>query len=252
MVNPKRTRRTGAKATLPQKGRKTHHLPIDEILRRLGPLYGLPRAPRPYDPISELIFTVLSQNTSDYNSYRAYSNLRNRFPAWEAVMNADVDRIAEAIQIGGLAKIKAPRIQTILRIIQDRKGSWDLSFLAEMPLAEAKEWLLELPGVGPKTAGCVLLFSLGRPAMVVDTHVCRVTKRLGLIGPKVPPDAAHDVLEAMIPDGDILAAHIHLITHGRKTCKAQRPLCSECVLEDGCPSSLIKRGRKLQGRSRGG
>ena len=234
------------------KGRKPRHLPIDEILRRLEPLYGPARAPRPYDPVSELIFTVLSQNTSDHNSYRAYSRLREGFPTWEAIMNVDADRIAEAIQIGGLARIKAPRIQAILNALKERIGSWDLSFLAEMPLPEAKEWLLDLPGVGPKTAGCVLLFSLGRPAMVVDTHVYRVAKRLGLIGPKETPDGAHDVLEAMIPDADILAAHVYLISHGRKTCKAQRPLCNECVLEDGCPSSLLRSSGKSRLKSKAG
>ena len=227
-----------------RRGRTTRHLPLDEILARLYPLYGPPRAPRPYDPISELIFTVLSQNTSDYNSYRANSKLRETFPTWEDLMSADVDRVAEAIHIGGLGKIKAPRIQAILKAIRERNGSWDLSFLAEMPLSEAKEWLLELPGVGPKTAGCVLLFSLGRPAMVVDTHVYRVARRLNLIGPKVSPDDAHDILEAKFATEDILAAHVFLITHGRKTCKAQRPLCPECVLEDGCPASLLKQGTK--------
>ncbi|MEE9198370.1 MAG: endonuclease III [Dehalococcoidia bacterium] len=247
----RRPRRTGGK-TAPRRGRRKPHLPIDEILRRLGSLYSPARAPRPYDPVSELIFTVLSQNTSDHNSSRAFSGLRQAFPTWEALIDADVERVAEAIQIGGLARIKAPRIQAILKTIRELTGSWDLSFLAEMPLAEAKRWLLELPGVGPKTAGCVLLFSLGRPAMVVDTHVYRVGKRLGLIGPKDSPDAAHDVLEAMIPDADILAAHIYLISHGRRTCKAQRPLCPECVLEDGCPSSLLRPGGRPQSKSKAG
>ncbi len=239
------TRSKPTRKSMAGKRPKKGHLPIDEIVRRLDPLYGPAEAPRPYDPISELIFTVLSQHTSDVNSYRANETMRERFPTWEALMEADIDEVADAIQIGGLAKVKAPRIQAILRAILERnEGSWDLSFLSEMPLAEAKEWLLELPGVGPKTAGCVLLFSLGRPAMIVDTHVYRVSQRLGLIGPKVNADEAHDLLEEMTLDDDMLAAHVYIITHGRQVCKAQNPLCRECTLEDGCPSSTLKSKKK--------
>ena len=194
------TRKKPTRKSMAGKRPKKGHLPVEEILRRLGPLYGPAESPRPYDPISELIFTVLSQHTSDVNSYRANETMRERFPTWEALMEADIEELAGAIQIGGLAKVKAPRIQAILRAILERnEGSWDLSFLSEMPLADAKEWLLELPGVGPKTAGCVLLFSLGRPAMVVDTHVYRVSQRLGLIGPKANADEAHDLLEENDP-----------------------------------------------------
>ncbi len=242
MTSSQVTKQKRRKNKSPRRGHTTRHLPIDEILRRLDPLYGPPAPPRPYDPISELIFTVLSQHTSDVNSYRAFASLRSRFPSWEEVMEADVDLLARIIQMGGLAKVKAPRIQDILRTIRERNGSWDLSFLAEIPIEEAKKWLLDLPGVGPKTAGCVLLFSLGRPAMVVDTHVHRVAKRLNLVGKKVSADDAHHILEAKIPPEDILSAHIYLIAHGRKTCKAQNPLCPECILENGCPSSYLKQG----------
>lgn len=241
MATTQETQKKPARKSMAGKRPKKGHLPIDEILCRLDPLYGPPEAPRPYDAISELIFTVLSQHTSDVNSYRANEMMRERFTTWEALMKADIDELADAIQIGGLAKVKAPRIQAILRAILERNGgSWDLSFLSEMPLNEAKRWLLELPGVGPKTAGCVLLFALGRPAMVVDTHVYRVAQRLGLIGPKVTADEAHDLLEDMTPDDDVLAAHVYIITHGRRVCKAQNPLCPECTLEDGCPSSTLK------------
>ena len=146
----------------------------------------------------------------------------------------------EAIKGGGLAGVKAPRIQTVLREIRTRMGSYDISFLADLPLEEAKAWLRELPGVGPKTVGCVLLFSMGRPAMVVDTHVYRVAKRLGLYGAKVTPDQAHDLLEAMLEPEKRLPFHMYTIVHGRKVCKAQRPLCGECVLEERCPSSTLK------------
>ena len=166
--------------------------------------------------------------------------LKETFPTWEDVLNADVEALAGSIRIGGLAKVKAPRLQEILTAVLERNGSWDLSFLAEMPLAEAKKWLLELPGVGPKTVGCVLLFSLGMPAMIVDTHVHRVAKRLNLIGAKVSADDAHDILEAKVPPEDVLGAHIYIIAHGREVCKAQRPRCDMCVLEDQCPSSELR------------
>ena len=228
----------------PLRGRTVKHIPIPDLISRLEPLYGPPSAPRPYDPLSELIFTVLSQHTSDINSYRAFAKLRETFPTWEDVLNADVKALAESIKMGGLSKVKAPRLQEILTAVLERNGSWDLSFLAEMPLPEAKKWLLELPGVGPKTVGCVLLFSLGMPAMIVDTHVHRVAKRLNLIGAKVSADDAHDILEAKVPPDDVLGAHIYIIAHGRQVCKAQRPLCDTCVLEDQCPSSELKRKRR--------
>ncbi|MEE9324805.1 MAG: endonuclease III [Dehalococcoidia bacterium] len=215
-------------------------LSVEEIIRRLEPLYGPAQGPRQWDPISELIFTILSQNTSDYNSERACANLMAAFDSWEEMAYGDVGKIAAAIQIGGLAKIKAPRIQAVLRTIIEKRGPLNLSFLAEMPLKEAKEWLRQLPGVGPKTAGCVLLFALNKPAMVVDTHVYRVSKRLGLVGPKVSADDSHEILEELVPPQDVLPFHVYLITHGRRVCKAQRPLCPQCVLEDGCPSSLLR------------
>jgi len=228
---PKRSRR---------KGRTIKHIPIQELLSRLAPLYSPADTPRPYDPISELMFTVLSQHTSDVNSYRAFAMLKETFPTWNDVLHADIETLSKSIRMGGLARIKAPRLQKILQVIWERTGSWDLSFLAEMPLTEAKEWLLSLPGVGPKTAGCVLLFSLGRPAMVVDTHVHRVAKRLNLIGAKVSADESHDILEEKIPSEDILRAHVYIIRHGRQICKAQKPSCDACVLEDECPASTLQ------------
>ena len=228
----------------PLRGRTVKHIPIPELMTRLEPLYGPPNPPRPYDPLSELIFTVLSQHTSDINSYRAFAKLKETFPTWEQVLDADVEALAESIKMGGLSKVKAPRLQEILTAVLRRNGSWDISFLGEMPLPEAKKWLLELPGVGPKTVGCVLLFSLGMPAMIVDTHVHRVAKRLNLIGPKVSADDAHDILEAKVPPDDVLGAHIYIIAHGRQVCKAQRPLCDLCVLEDQCPSSELRRNNR--------
>ena len=207
---------------------------------------------RPHqDPVAELALTLLSQNTSDTNSGRAYQQLLARYPEWEALIAAPVGEVEETIRVGGLAKTKAPRLQALLREVRDRVGpGWDAGVLATMPLGEAKEWLTSLPGVGPKTAACVLLFSLGRPALPVDTHVQRVSQRLGLIGEEVGAGAAHEALEAAMPPGLYYDFHVALIRHGRRVCKAQRPRCAECVLADGCPSAFFsERGRGTQTRA---
>ncbi len=208
-----------------------------QIVERLGAAYGtLPFRPHG-DPIAELVLTVLSQNTSDHNSGRAFIRLLNDFPDWPSLLDADVKAIERAIQPGGLAPTKAPRIQAILREVYARRKSFDLSFLRDMPLEEARDWLRSLPGVGPKTAACVLLFALGRPALPVDTHVHRVAKRLGIVPEKSTAEQAHQLLEAMVAPEDVYAFHIQLIKHGRRTCSAQRPKCAECPLRDRCPSA---------------
>ena len=208
----------------------------EDVLSLLGGEYGPIQWEPRLDPASELVSTVLSQHTSDINSERAFQNLMDTFGSLEAVAEADVERIAEAVRMGGLARVKAPRIKAVLQQVIKEQGSLDLDFLREMPLAEAKAWLTRLPGVGPKTAAIILCFALGMPAMPVDTHIHRVSKRLGLIGPKVSADAAHDILEAMVKPEEVFAFHVFLIAHGRRVCKAQRPLCQGCVLAWGCPS----------------
>jgi endonuclease-3 len=193
---------------------------------------------RPHgDPIAELLLTVLSQNTSDANSGRAFIRLLNDFLDWHALLDADVKAIERAIQPGGLAPTKAPRLQAMLREVWSRRGSFDLSFLRELPLDEAREWLRSLPGVGPKTAACVLLFALGRPALPVDTHVHRVAKRLGLVPEKTTAEKAHEVLEGMLTPEQVHPFHIQLIKHGRRTCAAQRPTCPACPLRRVCPAA---------------
>ena len=214
-------------------------LSAQEIVDKLGGEYGEFEHARQIEPAEELVFTILSQHTSDINSGRAFAQLMEEFGTLEAVAEGSIERISKAISSGGLARIKAPRIKTILNIILEKRGNLDLRFLAEMPLADAKAWLRELPGIGPKSAAVILCFSLGMPAMAVDTHVHRVAKRLGLIGPKVGADAAHDLLEAMVEPGQVYAFHTALITHGRRVCKAPRPRCDECVLAEGCPSSQL-------------
>jgi endonuclease-3 len=188
------------------------------------------------DTVSELVFTILSQHTSDTNAERAGEGLKARFGSWDAVAEASVEEVEEAIRSAGLARQKAPRILGTLQRVLELRGTLDLDFLAELPLAEAKAWLRELPGVGPKTAAVVLCFALGMPALAVDTHVHRVTRRLGLIGPKVTAEQAHDILEPLVPPEEVYAFHVGLITHGRQVCHARRPECGRCPLREGCPS----------------
>ena len=173
--------------------------------------YGpFPEEPR-LDPIHELTFTILSQHTSDTNSERAFRSLMQRFGTLDAVAEGSVEDIEAAISVGGLAKVKAPRIKEVLTRVLELNGSLDLSFLREMPLAEAKAWLRQLPGIGPKSAGIILSFSLGMPAMAIDTHIYRVCQRLGLIGPKVSADKAHDLLEAAVEPEQVYPFHVAFI-----------------------------------------
>ncbi len=196
--------------------------------------YGPRRWRQRLDPLSELIYTILSQNTSDVNRDRAYERLKKRFPTWERVRDAQVEEIAEAIRPGGLAKVKAPRIKSILHTITERRGKLSLDFICQMEIEEAKEWLGSLTGVGPKTTACVLLFGCGRPAFPVDTHVYRISKRLGLISRKASTQEAHQTLEDLVSPRDYYAFHLNLIAHGREVCKARRPRCEICGLASYC------------------
>jgi len=205
---------------------------FDLLAGALGEVQHRPRL----DGISELVWTILSQHTSDLNAGRAYDALTAKFPTWQEVVEVPTDLLVEVIRHGGLAKQKAPRIQEVLSEVKRRAGDFDISFLAEMPLTEAKAWLQTLPGVGPKTTGVVLSFALGMPAMAVDTHIFRVSQRLALIGPKITADEAHDILERSIAPERVFAFHVYLITHGRRVCKALKPLCNACVMAERCPS----------------
>jgi endonuclease-3 len=206
------------------------------VIERLLPVYG-PVEWRPrMAPLDELIFTVLTQHTSDLNAGRAFKAMQARFPTWQDVVSAQPPELAEAINSGGLANQKSVRVQQILREVLRREGSFSLDALKDMPLDEAREWLKSLPGVGPKTAAVVLAFSFGMPAMPVDTHIHRVARRLGLITEKTTADQAHGLLENKVRPYDRFRFHVLLITHGRRTCKARRPLCGQCSLSDVCPS----------------
>ena len=206
-----------------------------EVVRRLDAQHGRPVWKQRMPPLEELVACILSQHTSDVNSGRAYQQLRERFPSWEAVMDAPTQLVEETIRPGGLASSKAPRIQAVLRAIAERNGGTpSLDFLQQMDTESARRYLLSLPGVGPKTAAIVLCFSLGRPVIPVDTHVFRVSWRLGFFDRRVGEAKAHDLLQQMVPEEDIYAFHVHLIRHGRQVCKAQRPRCEQCVLADLC------------------
>ncbi|HEV7461045.1 MAG TPA: DNA lyase [Solirubrobacteraceae bacterium] len=205
------------------------------IRQRLRELYGVP-GQRPHGrPLEELILTVLSQSTNDRNRDVAYGRLRERFPAWEAVRDAPVEEIEEAIRPGGISKVKSARIQAILRAIGD---PLDLMWLADRPVDEARAYLMGLPGVGRKTAACVLLFAFGAHDVPVDTHVARVGQRLRLLRPGAPFGELHDQMLAVTPPGAELELHLNLLRHGRRTCHAQRPACPECALRRMCPGRL--------------
>jgi endonuclease III len=210
------------------------------IRDRLRKEYGRPVLHAHRAPVDELILTVLSQNTNDRNRDVAWARLRERFPSWDAVREAPVLEIEDAIRPGGLAPTKAVRIKRILEAL----GEDDLCWLEQAPLEEARDYLCELPGVGRKTAACVLLFSFGRPEVPVDTHVYRVASRLGLIRPGASFDEAHDEMLRLVDPEDAYEVHVLLIRHGRRTCTAREPRCAECPLRRMCPEGR----RRLRGR----
>ena len=208
---------------------------LTRVAALLRQLYGPRRQQRRWDnPLDSLVCTLLSQNTSDLNSERAYANLRRRFSTWEAVHRASLRELIAAIRTGGLANIKAVRIKALLEEIWKDQGHFDLSFLRDVSDEEVEAYLGRFKGIGRKTVACVLLFGLGRAAFPVDTHVFRVSRRVGLLDGQPTPEKAQEFLEPRIPSGDRYALHLHLVEHGRQVCKAQRPLCEDCVLARLC------------------
>ena len=218
---------------------ETRRISPERIIEELSALYGIFEQTPRYNALDELIFTVLTQHTSDLNAERAFDRLRETIPTWEEVMVADQQSIADSIFHGGMSNQKSKRIKDILAAILDRHGALEIDFLREYSLEVARDWLMELPGVGPKTAAVVMSFALGMPAFPVDTHIHRVSKRLGLIDEKTTADAAHAIMEGKVPPELRFQLHMQLITHGRQICKARRPLCGECSLSVGCPSSTV-------------
>jgi endonuclease-3 len=213
---------------------------IDEILRKT---YGEFTPPGAEDPLDTLIRTVLSQNTSDVNSHRAFRELKNRFPDWEAAAKAPEARIEETIRSGGISRIKAHRIKQILAAVRLATDSYSLETLRNSNAAEAMEFLMNLPGVGVKTAAVVTLFGLGHPVFPVDTHVFRVSKRLGFVPLAARVEQVFVIMDAMVPDEMKWRLHLNLINHGRRICIARRPRCSLCPLYDLCPRAGVTQGQ---------
>jgi endonuclease-3 len=218
-----------------------HHQPTTDaarlraILKRLEQVYGSPPWNPSHDPLGELVATILSQNTSDVNSDRAYAALRAAYRTWDEVLHAKPDDLASVIRSGGLARLKSRRIQEILHTLKTRQGHLRLDCLMDMPMPAARAFLAEFAGVGPKTIACVLLFACGHPAFPVDTHIYRVATRLGLLPSGCTVERAHTVLEPLIPPAQIYRAHVNLIHHGRTVCKARLPNCQHCCLRTWCP-----------------
>jgi endonuclease III len=236
---------------------------VKRIRERLRAVYGIPLMAPHGDPIAELVLTVLSQSTNDRNRDVAYLRLRERLQSWEAVMRAPVEEIEEAIRPGGISKVKSARIKAILQVLADKpagrsaiggdppartdesrppavaediSSELSLDWLPDVPIDEARDYLTALPGVGRKTAACVLLFSYGLHDVPVDTHVSRVGTRLGLLREGAPFDELHDEMLALTPPGEELELHVNLLRHGRRTCHARKPICGECALARMCPS----------------
>jgi endonuclease III len=211
---------------------------VRTILNRLRKRFGDLAPPRAVDPLEELILTVLSQHTSDLNAERAFGDLRAAFPrGWAQIVEAPTEAVADAIRSGGLANSKAPRIQAILSEVREREGTFGLERLRDLSDGAARDYLMSLPGIGPKTASVVLSFALGRDALPVDTHVHRVSRRLGLIPPKASAERADRILHDLVPDGLRTPLHVALIRLGREICKAPTPRCARCPLKDLCPTA---------------
>jgi endonuclease-3 len=211
--------------------RRKQYAQVAEILEDV---YGYPTWRPHLSPVDELVSTILSQNTNDTNRDRAFDSLTRRYPSWDAVRDAPAADVIEAIHSAGLSNQKGPRIQAALRYITETQGDITLDFLADMDVPQAKAWLTGIKGIGPKTAAIILLFAFGKPAFPVDTHVHRMTQRLGLIGPQTSAEQAHEELEKIIPPEQFLAAHLNIIRHGREVCHARHPNCEECPLTVYC------------------
>ncbi len=209
-----------------------------QVHQRLLDFYGQPVWRNPLPPVDELVSTILSQNTNDVNRDRAFNALRQRYRTWELVRDADTGSVIDAIRPAGLANQKGPRIQQVLCEITAERGSLELGFLSDLPLEEARAWLMKFKGVGPKTAAIVLCFSLGRPAFPVDTHIYRVSGRIGLRPEKMTVEDAHPHLESLFPPETYYAAHLNMIRLGREICGARKPVCSDCPLKTICHYNL--------------
>jgi endonuclease-3 len=216
---------------------------IANIVEKLESIYGKSVYHQRFQPLDELVCCILSQHTSDLNSFAAFDRLKAAFPDWESALTAKPAEIIKVIQSAGLANQKTKYIQSCLKTIKEKVGSLNIDFLASMPLLEARNWLTDLPGVGPKTASIVLCFSFGMEAIPVDTHIYRVSKRIGIIPENMDANKAHDLLLKVVPKKLAFAYHMALIQHGRNICKAQRPKCSDCMISNQCKWYLLNKSK---------
>ncbi len=207
---------------------------VPYVIQNLKAVYGVPESEGGLDPLDVLIETILSQSTTNVNSQRAFESLKRRFPSWEQARRARVSSIEAAIRSGGLARQKSIRIKNLLNEIHARLGSLDLSFLHTSPLEEAADFLASFKGVGPKTVACTLLFACNRPVFPIDTHIFRISRRLGLIPERCSDEEAHRMMSEIIPPSRYYEVHVNLIRHGRKVCRPSNPSCDQCCLIDYC------------------
>jgi endonuclease-3 len=214
--------------------RRGKNYPVWELVTCLEAAYGSPPPLGRFGPMDELVSCILSQHTSDANSYPAFERLKVALPTWEELVAAGPEHVADIVRSAGLANQKAKSIIGCLEAIKEKTGKYEIDFLGAMPIREARDWLTELPGVGPKTASIVLCFAFGMPVVPVDTHVYRVSWRLGLIREGIGENKAHDLLLQSVPGELAYRFHMALIQHGRQTCKAPTPLCSKCTVTDLC------------------
>ena len=209
--------------------------PVVYVVQNLERAYGVPENKwTGWDVLDMLVAVILSQATSDANSARTYDALKRRFPTWDALLRARPQTLVETIRLGGLANQKAAVIRNLLREVKERQGSFDLSFLRELPAAEAVRYLASFRGVGPKTAACTLLFACGLEVFPLDTHIFRVLRRVGLIPPKCSDQFAHEVMNRLVPAGKSYSFHVNLIRHGRRLCRPRDPLCERCPIVEYC------------------
>ncbi len=234
---PRATPTTISRSAMHRRMRNPLPRRVARSLDRLEAAFGRPRRGRRLPPLDELVLTILSQNTSDRNRDRAYASLRGRFPSWDRVLRADPARLEDALRVGGLARTKSRVILDVLRRIKADQGRLSLDLLRSMEPQEARRYLTSFRGVGEKTACCVLLFSCDRPAFPVDTHILRVTKRLGWIRSGTTPKRAHAILGGLIPGERTFAAHVNVITLGRRHCRPRAPACPACPLRRDCPTA---------------
>ncbi|HEV7858173.1 MAG TPA: hypothetical protein VGO91_06050 [Pyrinomonadaceae bacterium] len=208
--------------------------PLGYIIQNLERTYGVPENGRVSDPLDMLVQIILSQATSDTNSHRTFAALKKRFPTWERASRARIETIAETIRSGGLANQKASVIKSLLRQIKEKHGTLELGFLHQMSAGEAREYLKQFRGIGPKTIACTLLFACRKDVFPLDTHIFRILRRVGLIPQKCTDARAHEIMDGLVPPGKFYSFHVNLIRHGRAICRPREPLCERCPIVEYC------------------